>query len=340
MLTQGEKNYLCEHCGRSFASANLLKSHVHYQHNNQLDMIECGICGKSFTKKSRFEFILLFSPTSTRVNQNFPSRLEIHMRIHSDTRPYLCSVPDCGKRFHTNGNLRKHSFIHTGEKPHKCGICDKSFAQVVNLVTKFSLKLLFILLGCLIQSTNLRLHMRTHQQLLDKGQNFNSRVRKPEAVFPCDFCPMTFHRIRHFNAHRATHTGEPTTLPCTICQQQFPNIKELKDHKKTQHPGTVRNQSSYQTNVCIIITFEKQVHQCPLCDKSFFKKTAMQRHQASHTEESVPKPYFPCQHCNSRFTTSAARTVHERIHTGERPFECPTCSKSFTSKVIALIIQI
>ncbi len=65
------------------------------------------------------------------------------------------------------------------------------------------------------------------------------RIRKPEAVYSCEFCPMTFSRIRHFNAHRATHTGERATLPCNICQQEFTDINELKDHKKSQHPGTV-----------------------------------------------------------------------------------------------------
>lgn len=126
---------MCEHCGRSFASANLLKSHVHYQHNSQLDMIKCDVCGKPFTKKSRSGFTFAFLLSNTFRHElnciKSLSRLEIHMRIHSDTRPYRCPVFECGKRFHTNGNLRKHSFVHTGEKPHKCDICDKSFAQVL-----------------------------------------------------------------------------------------------------------------------------------------------------------------------------------------------------------------
>lgn len=93
----------------------------------------------------------------------------------------------------------------------------------------------------LIQSTNLRLHVRTHQ-LLDQGdKSTTQRVRKPEAVYSCDFCPMTFSRIRHFNAHRATHTGERTTLPCTICLQEFFDINELKEHKRSEHPGTVNH---------------------------------------------------------------------------------------------------
>lgn len=104
---EGEKPYLCEHCGRSFASSNLLKSHVHYQHNSNLDYFTCSVCSKAFNKKSR---------------------LDIHMRIHNEVRPFECST--CGKKFHTNGNLRKHLVTHTGDRPHKCHLCDKSFSQV------------------------------------------------------------------------------------------------------------------------------------------------------------------------------------------------------------------
>ena len=146
------------------------------------------------------------------------------------------------------------------------------------------------------QNTNLRLHLRIHQQLVEMGKS-DVRVRKPEQVYRCDFCPMTFSRERHFYVHRCTHTGEKPALPCSDCQQKFPNINELKQHKLAEHPGTV--------------------HQCHFCDKSFFKKTANIRHMMTHTQGPPPKPSFQCHHCSAQFTTSAARTVSSGIHQNE-----------------------
>jgi len=240
---EGKKPYLCEHCGRSFASRNLLRSHVHYQHNSDLDYFTCSVCSKAFNKKSR---------------------LEIHMRIHNQVRPFECST--CGKKFHTNGNLRKHHATHTGDRPHKCHLCPKSFSQM----------------------TNLRLHLRIHQQLVDAG-NEGVAVRKPEMIHRCDFCPMTFSRERHFYFHRCTHTGEQPSLPCSHCDSKLPNVCELKKHQLVEHPGTV--------------------HQCSLCEKCFFKKSAMQKHMSTHSQGFLPKPVFHCQHCNSHFTTAAAKVV-------------------------------
>lgn len=56
-----------------------------------------------------------------------------HYRIHTNDRPYKCSVLSCGKRFIQKSALKVHMRTHTGERPHSCEYCNKKFGDSSSL---------------------------------------------------------------------------------------------------------------------------------------------------------------------------------------------------------------
>ncbi|NXN31363.1 GLIS2 protein, partial [Nycticryphes semicollaris] len=71
-------------------------------------------------------------------------------------------------------------------------------------------------------------------------------------------------------------------------------------------------------------------HRCPTCNKSFSRLENLKIHNRSHTGE---KPYIcPYEGCNKRYSNSSDRFKHTRTHYVEKPYSCkmPGCHKRYT----------
>ncbi|XP_016104876.1 zinc finger protein 410-like, partial [Sinocyclocheilus grahami] len=121
-----EKIHRCsyENCHRTFTYPAHLKYHLKTHRNDRT--FRCGAegCGK------REKPFLCDVDSCGRSFAEYSS-LRKHMLVHSVSgeKPFLCDVDSCGRSFAEYSSLRKHMLVHSGEKPHVCSICGKTFSQ-------------------------------------------------------------------------------------------------------------------------------------------------------------------------------------------------------------------
>lgn len=139
----------------------------------------------------------------------------------------------------------------------------------------------------------------------------HSRKQHHRKPFECSHCGIRYMAKATLEEHvRAKHSYVEPSIPCDKCDKKFFTKTSLYAHRRELHVlGDNRN------------------IKCDICDLWVKGQRNLRKHKETHSEEAHKK--FVCLYCNKTFRTRNNLTCHERIHTGEAPYQCHVCPKNF-----------
>lgn len=370
------RNYKCPICGLMFFSGGVkFQIHARREHK-EAEFDRCTVCNKTIFGKDN---------------------LEKHLRQHkmfADT--YTCD--ECGKVFRRKFALQVHKKMHTFKKFVKCDICGQEF-RFVSEVEKHKNKThrydkLINIYRCSIcgQRFPMLSHLSVHCYCHNKPD------AKP---FECDMCKVSYQTSvdlkKHiYEAHddlikKASDSSfilgpddNPHTFPnapfsdnigASSGKDQVKNTTQNNDKKdvasdkkpepesapdeesnddteteevspnnseKPEAMGSVekilRGQMTLPSNVeAYNLATQQFYHQtkflkryvCEVCQKAFSSNSDLKTHRRTHSGETP----FKCDYCERSFKQRGHRKLHiQVVHTKEMPYKCDQCDSAFPTR--------
>ncbi|XP_039374069.1 zinc finger protein 777-like isoform X3 [Mauremys reevesii] len=210
-------------------------------------------------------------------------------RSHAESRT--------GTSAHQDVPLIHHQRKSTRERLFECTVCGKSFRLKINLI----------------------IHQKGHAD---------------ELLYECTRCGESFRAKQKFLLHlrHQTAAGACTlSAPQERSGQAAPPASQPRSQtedgssgitKRLKRLGHKSSLSKFQPPPV------QRTYTCRECMEHFSKSSCLVVHKRMHANRSKGSLIL-CPYCSKTFTCPSDLIRHQRIHTGERPYQCAQCHKTF-----------
>ncbi|CAL1526145.1 unnamed protein product, partial [Lymnaea stagnalis] len=267
------------------------------------------------------------------------AKFQAHARkAHRDGEFIKCNL--CSKSFLGKENLERHLKLHKiYTETFPCEECGKTFRRKYALIVHKKMHTFKKFVKCDICGQEFRFVSE-----VDKHKNTKHRYDRMLNIYKCNICGQRFPMLSHLSVHCYCHSL-PGSKPfeCDLCKISFKTSIELKQHIFKKHDELMKRlgDSTYIPDTGTFLTFSSTKvqfsHQakilkrwtCEVCQKAFSSNSDLKTHRRTHSGETP----FKCDFCDRSFKQRGHRKLHiQVVHTKDMPFKCDQCDSAFPTR--------